>query len=151
VEQLGNHAPPKLLACVPTPVGWYQRLQTQYLPLAPAWPTAQPNGDECRRSLTNSLVCDSDSVTRFNDSTRVTKRTMVSRLGQSHIFYRMTRLDTNHNQCIETRVRVIFTKSWNVWAANRVGLHWKKELFASMTHVWILPQNFNCEFVLSYI
>jgi len=61
---------------------------------------------------------DSDSVTRVNDSTRVTifgdsdstrvtLKKMVTRLDSSHIFHRMTRLES---QSI-TRVRVIFTKS----------------------------------------
>ena len=39
-------------------------------------------------------------------------------LDTSHVFYRMSCLVSSHNQWLETRVRVIFTKSWNVWVTN---------------------------------
>ena len=84
----------------------------------------------------------SDSVTRINDSTRlesrflvtwtrVTLRKMVTQL--ESCFHRMTRLDSSHNQWLETRVRVIFTKSLSSWWTNPRRLHTKKwAIFASV-------------------
>jgi len=61
------------------------------------------------------------------DSSHVEK--MVIRLASSHVFHRMTRLESQSM----TRVRVIFTKSLSSWWANPVRLHTKKwGFFASV-------------------
>jgi len=59
------------------------------------------------------------------DSTRVTLRKMVTRLDSSHVFDRMTRLES---QSI-TRVSVIFAKFQSLWSTNPVCLHTKKWSF----------------------
>ena len=77
----------------------------------------------------------SDSVTRVNDSTRVTifgdsdsnrvtLRKMVTRL--ESLFYKMTRFVSSHSQWLETRFRVIFTKPLSSWWTNPLRLHSKK-------------------------
>ena len=82
----------------------------------------------------------SDSVTRVIDSNRLESRFLVTLtrleshcerwwLDSSHVFHRMTRLDSNHNQWLETRVRVIFAKSQSLWLTNPVCLHTKKWSF----------------------
>jgi len=75
---------------------------------------------------TAGAVYTSDSVTRVNDTTRLESWFLVTRtrlgsrsekwwLDSSHVFHRMTRLDSSHSQWLETRVRVIFTKSVSSW------------------------------------
>ena len=119
----------------------------------------------CRRSSghewteSSSLHHTSDSVTRVNDSTRVTifgdsdstrvtLRKMVTRLKSSHVFHRMTRLES---QSI-TRVRAIFTKSLSSWWTNPLRVHLKK--WAFLLQWWSrLAQIFcfTCLVVLYYI
>jgi len=61
-----------------------------------------------------------------SDSTRITLKKMVTRLDSSHVFQRMTRLES---QSMTTRVRVIFAKSQSLWLTNPVCLHTKKWSF----------------------
>ena len=63
------------------------------------------------------------------DSSRVMLRKIISRLDSSHVFHRMTRIDSSHNQWLETRVRVIFAKSQSLWSTTPVCLHAKKWSF----------------------
>jgi len=64
-----------------------------------------------------------DVVTRVNNSTR------VSNFGDSdstRVTFFTKWLGSCHNQCFETRVTVIFTKSQCPWWTNPVRLHTKK-------------------------
>jgi len=85
--------------------------------------------------ISNIFLCryaSSDSVTRVNDSTRVTSfgDSDSTRVTLKKI---VTRLDSSHSQWLETRVRVIFTKSLSSWWTNPVRLHTKKwGFFASV-------------------
>ena len=53
----------------------------------------------------------------------------MTRFDSSHVFHRMTRLDSSHNQWLATRVRVIFTISLSSWWTNPVRLHTQKWAF----------------------
>ena len=46
-----------------------------------------------------------------------------------HVFHIMIRLDSCHNQWLETRARVIFAKFQSLWSTNPVCLHTKKWSF----------------------
>ena len=96
----------------------------------------------------NVFLNGSDSVTRVNystrvtifgdfDSTRVTLRKMVTRLDSSHVFHKMTRLESQSIKLFETRVRVIFAKSQSLWLTNPVCLHTKKWSFFSPVMITI--------------
>jgi len=72
-----------------------------------------------------------ESMTRLESRLLVTRTRLESRwkkwwLDSSHVFHRMSRLDSSHSQWLETRVRVIFTKSLSSWWTSPVGLHTKK-------------------------
>jgi len=69
--------------------------------------------------------------TIFGDSTQVEWHweTMVTRLESR--FYRMTRIESSHNQCVQTWVSVIFTKSPKIWLTKLVRLHTKKWAFCA--------------------
>ena len=89
---------------------------------------------QCFSECRGSNSCDTRLLWPSRDSSQWLDSTRVSIFGDSDstrvtFFYRMTRLDTSHNQWLETQVRVNFTKSWNVWATSRVGLHSKKWAF----------------------
>jgi len=61
------------------------------------WVTRHSNGCSTpapRSSAAKQLIKTSDSVTRVNDSTRVTLRKKVTRLDSSHVFHRMARLES---------------------------------------------------------
>ena len=90
----------------------------------------------------------SDSVTQVNDATRVTicgdsdstrvsLRKIVTGLDSSHVFHKMTRLDSSHSQWLETPVTVIFTVSLSSWWTNPVRLHAKKWAFCASVMVKI--------------
>ena len=72
-----------------------------------------------------------ESMTRLEPQFLVTLTRLESRWGRwwldsSHVFHRMTRLDSSHNQWLEARVRIIFAKSQSLWSTNPVCLHTKK-------------------------
>jgi len=67
----------------------------------------------------------SDSVTRFNDSTRLT---IFSDSDSTRVTFFTEWLDSSHSHWLETRVRVIF-KALSPWWTNPVRLHAKKEHF----------------------
>ena len=81
----------------------------------------------------------STRVTNFDesDSTRVTLRKMVTGFDSSHVFHRMTRIDSSHSQWLGTRVKVIFTKFLSFWWANPVSLHTKKWAFSASVMIKI--------------
>jgi len=64
-----------------------------------------------------------------SDSNRVTLRKMVTLLDPSHVFNRMSWLDSESQSM--TRVRVILTKSLSPWWTNPVGLYTKKWAFSA--------------------
>ena len=88
----------------------------------------------CSLCVSDSVIesitwLDSTRVTIFgdSDSTRVTLKEMVTRLVLSHLFHRMTRLESQSS--LETRVRVICTKSLSSWWTKPLRLHTKKWAF----------------------
>ena len=84
------------------------------------------NGSDSVARLNDSCRIDTSYDFWWLDSARVTLRKMMSRVESrwgkwwvesSHIFHRMTRLDSSHNQWLENRhfYKIIFTKSLNSW------------------------------------
>jgi len=78
--------------------------------------------------LDDAVNC-SDSVTRVNDSTRLESRFLLTRtrlesrweiwwLDTTRVTFFTKWLDSSHSHWLETRVRVIFTKSLTVWWTN---------------------------------
>ena len=80
-----------------------------------------------KNARTAAFTVHATRVTIFgdSDSTRVMLRKMVTRLDSSHVFHRMTRLESQSM----TRVRVIFTKSLSCWQTNPLHVHLKKWTF----------------------
>ena len=68
----------------------------------------------------------SDSVTRVNVSTRVT---ICGDSGSTRVTLFTEWLNSSQSQCLETRVKVIFTKSLSSWWTNPVHLHTKNSDF----------------------
>jgi len=64
-----------------------------------------------------TFVSAGDSMTRVNESTWLDSRleTMLWKLDASQNF-----LDLSHNQWVEPQVRVIFTKSSNIWLRTQI-------------------------------
>ena len=80
----------------------------------------------------------SDSVTRINNSPRVTifgdsNSTRItlkkSWLNSARATFSTEWIDSSHNQWLETLVRVIFTKSLSLWWTDPVRVHTKKWTF----------------------
>jgi len=71
-------------------------------------------------------VNDSTQVTIFGDSTRVTLRNDIMK---TRVTFFTEWLNSSHKKWLETRVRVIFINSPNIWLKNSVCLHIKTWAF----------------------
>jgi len=97
------------------------------------------DGESKSRQNPKSPENTSDSVSRVNESTRVTifsdsdsTRVTLRKMMTRDMFF-LKWLRSSHNQWLETRDRVIFTKSLSLWWANPVRFHTKEwALFASV-------------------
>jgi len=96
-----------------------------------------------------------DSVTQvtiFGDSARLESRWNKWWLDSTRVTFFTEWFDSSHSQWLETRVRVIFSKSLSTWWTNPVRLHTKKwGFFASVMIKFGEIFCFDCLVVLCFI
>jgi len=117
---------------------WLSRCGSQHSVLQPSWSWWGGDGASamsnwlafCYRPGNGGLLPFSDSVTRVNDSTRVTLKKIVTRL--ESLFHRMTRIDSSHSQWLETRVSHFYKISEFLMDKPSSFAHKEWALFASV-------------------